>query len=155
MARWLMKSEPGAFSIEDLARAKGRRTAWDGVRNYQARNFLGAMRAGDEAFFYHSSCPVPAVAGRMRIAREAYPDPSQFDPEDAHYDPRSTRQKPRWLAVDVEFVEAFSEPVTLQRMRSEKALAELLVLRRGNRLSITPVTEEHWRIVLDIAHGRR
>src|SRR5687768_17408714 len=105
MNYWLMKSEPEVFSIDDLARAKGRTTAWDGVRNYQARNFLRSMKAGDLAFYYHSNAEPSAVAGIVEIAREAYPDPTQFDPKDGHYDPDSHKDAPRWWQVDVRFVE--------------------------------------------------
>lgn len=148
-----MKSEPGTFGIDDLARAPRRRTAWDGVRNYQARNFLRAMERGDEAFFYHSSCALPGVVGRMRVVREAYPDPGQFDPADPHYDAGSRKGAPRWYAVDVALVERFAEPVTLQRLRAEESVADLLILRRGNRLSVTPVTSRQWRSILEMVRS--
>jgi len=150
---WLLKSEPDVFGIDDLADAPQRRTAWDGVRNYQARNFMREMRRGDEAFFYHSSCARPGIVGRMRIAREAYPDPTQFDPDDPHFDPRSRSDAPRWSAVDVEFTERFAETITLPRLREEPELAEMLILRRGNRLSVTPLTDTQWQAVLALAEA--
>lgn len=152
MAYWLMKSEPTSFSIEDLARAPGGRTSWDGVRNYQARNFLLKMRLGDEAFFYHSGCAEPGIAGSMKIVSEAYPDPTQFDPCDPHHDPASRRESPRWYAVDVEFVERCATLLTLHRMRTDPRLAGLLILRRGNRISITPVSERHWQYLVSLAN---
>lgn len=155
MAYWLMKSEPRAFGIEDLARAPGGRTVWDGVRNYQARNFLRAMHPGDEAFFYHSSCAEPGIAGCMRIASGAYPDPTQFDPDDHHFDPKSPREAPRWSAVDVEFVEQFAPSITLKKLRGEERLTDLVILRRGNRLSITPVTGSQWRHINELARALR
>lgn len=146
-----MKSEPAVFGIDDLARSPRRRAVWDGVRNYQARNFLRAMQRGDEALFYHSSCAVPGVAGSMRIVREAYPDPTQFDPGDPHHDPRSRRDAPRWSAVDVEFAGRFEPPVPLVRLRGDPRLKNLVILRRGNRLSITPLTSAEWHCILALA----
>ena len=149
MAYWLMKSEPSVYSIADLAREK--ETYWDGVRNYQARNYMRAMRLGDEAFFYHSNCPIPGIAGIMEIVKTAYPDHTAFDPEDLHYDPKSHPDRPRWEMVDVAFVRAFPEVVSLARLRGEPALQAMPILRRGNRLSITPVTPEEWGVILDMA----
>lgn len=151
MNYWLLKSEPGVFGIDDLAESRDRRTTWDGVRNYQARNFMREMTQGDEAFFYHSNCARPGIVGRMRVVREAHPDPTQFDPRDEHYDPRSRRDAPRWSAVDLEFAGRFAETVTLARLREEPALADMLILRRGNRLSVTPLTASQWRAVLALA----
>lgn len=151
MNYWLMKSEPTVFGIDDLARSPGRRTAWDGVRNYQARNFMRAMHRGDQALFYHSSCPVPGVSGRIRIVREAYPDPTQFDPDDPHFDPGSRRDSPRWSAVDVELADRFHQPIPLAQMRTDPRLTNLMILRPGNRLSITPVTAAEWRCILKLA----
>lgn len=153
MKYWLMKSEPDVFGIEDLRREPGGRAPWDGVRNYQARNYIRAMQPGDEAFFYHSSCPEPGIAGVMRIASQPYPDPTQFDPGDPHYDPKSTRDKPRWSVVDVEHMERFTRIVSLRRLREEKRLEGLVILRRGNRLSITPVTTAHWKHIEKLAHA--
>ena len=148
MSYWLMKSEPDAYSIDDLER--DRRQPWDGVRNYQARNMIrDRMKPGDQAFFYHSSCEVPAVVGLMKIASEPYPDPTQFDRRSKYYDPKSGLEAPRWYLVDVRAlykVELFS----LAQLRGVPELADMLVLRRGNRLSITPVSDEHWGILLKL-----
>ena len=148
MNRWLMKSEPDVFSIDHLAARKGRRAPWDGVRNYQARNFLRAMAVGDLAFFYHSSCAVPGIHGVVRIARAAYPDPTQFDPESEHYDPKSDPADPRWSMVDVALERRFDRPITLDDLRTVPQCSEMLILRRGNRLSITPVTDREWRALM-------
>jgi len=153
MNYWLMKSEPGVFGIDDLAREPGGRAAWDGVRNYQARNFMREMKRGDQALFYHSSCATPGVVGRMTIVREAYPDPTQFDPDDPHYDARSPRESPRWSVVDVEFAQRFTDTVTLARLRAEPTLSELLILRRGNRLSVTPLDRAQWEGILALARA--
>jgi predicted RNA-binding protein with PUA-like domain len=150
MKHWLMKSEPTTFGIADLARAPRRRSAWDGVRNYQVRNMLrDEMKKGDLAFFYHSSCEVPGIYGIVRIAREGYPDPTAFDPKHDHFDPKSDPATPTWYMVDVELVRRFKQPITLERMKANaRALGDLLVLKRGNRLSITPVTASEWQKVL-------
>ncbi|MBS0394510.1 MAG: EVE domain-containing protein [Proteobacteria bacterium] len=150
MNYWLMKSEPATFGIDHLAKAPRRRTHWDGVRNYQVRNMLrDEMKKGDLAFFYHSSCEVPGIYGVIRIAREGYADPSAFDPKDAHFDPKSDPANPTWYVVDVELVRRLRAPITLETLkRNARALDDLLVLRRGNRLSITPVTAAQWRKVL-------
>lgn len=154
MQFWLMKSEPDVFGIADLARAPRRRSAWDGVRNYQVRNMIrDDMRVGDLAFFYHSSCAEPGIYGVMRIAKEGYPDPTAFDPTNDHFDPKSDPKHPTWYLVDVEFVEAFARPVTLDTLRANaERLKDLLILRRGNRLSITPVTVDEWQIIHEIAN---
>ncbi len=147
MAYWLMKSEPDAYSIEDLERDG--REPWDGIRNYQVRNMLrDDMQVGDEAFFYHSSCKVPAVVGIVRIASEAYPDPTQFDPESKYYDPKSSEDDPRWLLVDVEFVRKLERPVPLSEIKEQPGLDGFLLTKRGNRLSIFPVDPDHWDAVL-------
>ncbi len=149
---WLMKSEPEVFSFEDLWKAEKRTTFWDGVRNYTARNFMREeMEIGDGVLFYHSNCDPPGVAGIAEVASSAYPDPTQFDPEDPHFDPGSPREKPRWFVVDVRAVERLKRFVPLHELREEKALADLLMLRRGNRLSITPVSEKEWRAVRALA----
>ena len=149
MANWLMKSEPSAYSITDLER--DRQTYWDGVRNYQARNHIRAMQLGDEAFFYHSNCSTPGIVGVVKIVKTAYPDHTAFDPNDIHYDPKSLLDCPRWEMVDVQFVLAFKKVFSLAQLRSEPSLGEMLILRRGNRLSITPVTDEEWQTIIHLA----
>jgi len=151
MRYWLMKSEPDEFSIDDLAKAPKQTTAWFGVRNYQARNFMrDDMRVGDCAFFYHSSCPEPGIAGVVEIARLAYPDATQFDPKSGYYDPKSTRDAPRWMNVDVRLVRK-TPLVSVQALRETKGLQDMVTLRRGNRLSITPVTPAEWKIIEKLA----
>jgi predicted RNA-binding protein with PUA-like domain len=147
MRYWLMKSEPDEYSIDDLAAAPDQTTPWFGVRNYQARNFMrDAMHVGDRAFFYHSSCPQPGIAGVVEVSSAAYPDASQFDRKSEYFDPQSKRAEPRWLNVDVKLVKK-SRLVPLAELRAHAALAGMRVLRRGNRLSITPVSPEEWRFV--------
>ena len=147
MKYWLMKSEPDEFSIDDLVKARQQTTPWFGVRNYQARNYMrDDMRPGDRAFFYHSSCAEPGIAGIVEIARPAYPDATQFDPKSAYYDPKSTRENPRWQNVDVKLLRK-TPLVTLPMLRETKGLENMVVLRRGNRLSITPVTASEWRTI--------
>jgi predicted RNA-binding protein with PUA-like domain len=147
MRYWLMKSEPDEFSIDDLAAASKQTTPWFGVRNYQARNYMrDDMRVGDRAFFYHSSCPEPGIAGIVEISRLAYPDATQFDPKSDYYDPKSTREAPRWQNVDVKLVRR-TPLVTLPMLRDAKGLEDMVVLRKGNRLSITPVTASEWKTV--------
>jgi predicted RNA-binding protein with PUA-like domain len=144
---WLMKSEPDEFSVDDLAAAPRRTAAWYGVRNYQARNFMrDAMQVGDRAFFYHSSCPEPGIAGVVEIAAAAYPDASQFDRRSPYFDPKATRAAPRWLNVDVRLVKK-TRFVPLAALRAHPALAQMGVLQRGSRLSITPVAPAEWRFV--------
>ncbi|HET7650713.1 MAG TPA: EVE domain-containing protein [Gammaproteobacteria bacterium] len=155
MNYWLMKSEPDVFGIDHLARAKNRSSAWDGVRNYQVRNMLrDEMQVGDLAFFYHSSCAVPGIAGVIKISRAGYPDHTALDPENGHYDPRSTRENPVWYMVDVTLVECFPRIVTLAEMRADPVLQDMLILRPGNRLSITPVAAKHWKHILKLAASR-
>jgi predicted RNA-binding protein with PUA-like domain len=148
-----MKSEPTTFGIDDLAKAPRRRAPWDGVRNYQVRNMIrDEMKKGDLAFFYHSSCEVPGIYGIARIVREAYPDSTAFDPRHAHFDPKSDPAAPSWYMVDVELVERFATPITLEKLKANaRALGDLIVLKRGNRLSITPVTATQWRKVIALA----
>jgi predicted RNA-binding protein with PUA-like domain len=149
MAYWLMKSEPDAYSIDDLERDG--REMWDGIRNYQARNMMrDDMRIGDEAFFYHSACKEPAIVGMMKIASEPYPDPTQFDPESKYYDPKSKEEDPRWCLVDVEFVRKLANPLPLRELKSHPELEGMILLRRGNRLSIMPVEEEHRDFILGL-----
>ncbi|HEX6136119.1 MAG TPA: EVE domain-containing protein [Casimicrobiaceae bacterium] len=152
MRYWLMKSEPDEFSIDDLARAPKHTTPWFGVRNYQARNFMrDEMRVGDRAFFYHSSCPEPGIAGIVEISRLAYADATQFDPQSEYYDAKSTRAAPRWVNVDVTLVRK-TRLVTVPTLRQTSGLADMVTLRRGNRLSITPVTPAEWKIIERLAN---
>jgi predicted RNA-binding protein with PUA-like domain len=153
MKYWLMKSEPSVFSIDALGRAPRRRSHWDGVRNYQVRNMMrDEMKKGDLAFFYHSSCDVPGIYGIVRIAKEGYPDATAFDPTHDHHDPKSDPTNPTWFMVDVELVEKFATPVTLDMLKANAdKLGDMLILRRGNRLSITPVTDAQWQKVIKLA----
>lgn len=149
MAYWLMKSEPDDYSIDDLERDG--REPWDGIRNYQVRNmFRDDMKIGDRALFYHSSCKIPAVVGVMKIASEAYPDPTQFDPKDKHYDPKSDPDEPRWLLVDVEFERKLARPVPLTEIKAASGLDGFVLTKRGNRLSVFQVSKKHWDRVLDM-----
>ncbi|MFC4528827.1 EVE domain-containing protein [Dyella halodurans] len=144
---WLMKSEPDAFSIDDLKR-KGQE-AWDGVRNYQARNFMrDGMQVGDKVFFYHSNCAEPGIVGVAEVATDAYPDPSQFDPKSKYFDAASARDNPRWMLVDVKFVKKLKRTIGLKELQSEPALAEMALVRKGNRLSVMPVEATEWRHIL-------
>lgn len=146
MAYWLMKSEPDEFSIDHLQSAgQGR---WDGVRNYQARNSLRQMQEGDLFFFYHSSCAVPAIAGIGRITRSAYPDPSALDPQSPYHDARADAAKNPWSAVDVGFVERFDPPLPLERLKTEPDLADMPLVKKGNRLSVMPVENAQWQAIL-------
>jgi predicted RNA-binding protein with PUA-like domain len=153
MNYWLMKSEPSTFGVDHLARAKNRTTGWDGVRNFQARNFIRSMKKGDLAFFYHSSCEVPGIAGVVSIEREAYPDRTAFDVKDDHYDPDSDPAAPRWYMVDVKLQQKFDEVVTLETLKAHGSskLKNMIVLKRGNRLSITPVTKSEWDFINSLA----
>ena len=154
MKYWLMKSEPDTYSIDDLAKA-GKPALWEGCRNYTVRNFMrDEMKPGDMAFFYHSSCDPAGVVGTMEIASAAYPDPTQFDPKSEYYDAKSMQSDPRWLAVDVQLVEKFPRMVTLAEMRQTPSLEGMLLLRRGQRLSVMPVTEREWQIVSRMAHEK-
>ncbi len=149
MAYWLMKSEPEEFSI-DMLEQDGPEP-WDGVRNYQARNFMrDDMRSGDGVLFYHSNCAVPGVVGVATIAREAYPDPTQFDPENSHFDPGSDPDNPRWLLVEVAFQRKLARTIALSELKAREDLDGLALIRRGNRLSVMPVSEEHWKIILSL-----
>jgi len=144
MSYWLMKSEPDDVSIDDLARMPRKTVAWYGVRNYQSRNFMrDQMGVGDLAFFYHSSCDEPGIAGIVKISKAAYPDETQFDKKSPYYDPKATRDSPRWVNVEVTFVEK-TRLVSLDELRSRPELAGMRVLARGNRLSITPVDVREW-----------
>jgi predicted RNA-binding protein with PUA-like domain len=144
MNYWLIKSEPDTFSIDDLATLKT--AGWEGVRNYQARNFLRAMRAGERAFFYHSRTSAPAIVGEVAVVREAHPDPTQFDPQNAYYDAKATPAAPRWDQVEVAFASKFERPLGLEEIRRAPEL-QRMVLVRNSRLSVQPVTVEEWRAV--------
>ena len=149
---WLMKSEPDCFSIDDLAAAKNQTTYWDGVRNYQARNFLrDDIKRGDGVLYYHSNCDPLAIVGTAEVVRDGYPDHTQFDAACDHYDPKSDPDNPIWIMVDIRLVSKFETPVTRQAMLAEKRLAKMMVLQRGSRLSVQPVTAEEWAIVHQLA----
>jgi predicted RNA-binding protein with PUA-like domain len=150
MRHWLMKSEPDEASIDDLAQAPKQTLPWTGVRNYQARNFMrDQMQPGDGVLFYHSSCAEPGIAGLARVASTAYPDATQFDPASPYFDAASLPDAPRWLHVDVSFV-AKTRLMSLSELRGVPALADMVVLRRGNRLSITPVSPAEWAAILEL-----
>ena len=144
MNHWLFKSEPDTFSFDHLKSCPHRREPWNGVRNYQARNFIAAMKPGDLGFFYHSSCPQPGIAGVVRVVSEAQPDPAQFDPASEYYDSKSKPENPRWLLVEVAWEADLPRFVPLSELRAAPELAEMSVLRKGSRLSITPVTAEEF-----------
>ena len=150
---WLMKSEPEDFSIDDLRTAPGRKTHWDGVRNYQARNFMrDQMKRGDLVFFYHSNCAEPGITGIAKVTREAYPDHTAFDPKDKHYDSKSDPDEPRWYMVDIGYQRKFKRVIPLKELReySGRQLKNLALLRHGTRLSITPVSAKEWDFILDL-----
>lgn len=150
MNYWLIKSEPAVYSIDDLAR--DRETIWDGVRNYQARNFLRQMQLKDLAFFYYSNITSPGIVGLMRVVASNIPDPTQFDSNSRYYDPKSTAQSPRWQTVCVEFVEAFPKLISRETLKHEFSADELIVLKQGNRLSVMPVAEEVARRILTLVY---
>ncbi|MBU6210627.1 MAG: EVE domain-containing protein [Gammaproteobacteria bacterium] len=153
MKYWLMKSEPSTFSIDDLANAPRRTTCWDGVRNYQVRNMLrDEMAVGDLAFMYHSSCDEPGIVGVIEIAKPGYPDHTAFDRKHAHYDAASKPEAPRWYMVDVCLKQRFSRVISLDELRrhESKQLRDMLILKRGNRLSITPVGASHWKFIMSL-----
>ncbi len=146
MKYWLMKNEPQAFSIDDLERVDVE--PWDGIRNYQVRNYIrDQMSVGDQAFFYHSSCKIPGIVGTMRIVSEAYPDHTAFDPDEHYYDPKSNPEKPTWLMVDVKFDSKLNELIPLQELRQYAELSDMRILQKGNRLSITPLDKKHWDFI--------
>ena len=149
-----MKSEPDAFSITDLKSRPKKTEHWDGVRNYQARNFMRAMKKGDLAFFYHSSCKMPGVYGIIEIVRPTYPDPTAWDPENHHYDPRSTPERPLWDMVDVRFEREFRRPVTLTAIKMQAALKNMHLVQRWSRLSVMPVTAKEWNTIMKLAEEK-
>ena len=152
MKYWLMKSEPDVYSIDHLSTEKSKTDHWDGIRNYQARNFIrDEMKKGDLAFFYHSNCAKPGVVGIIEIARSAYPDPTAFDPMEKYFDPKSDPDQPRWFMVDVRLKRRFRHGVTLKEIRAEKKLQNMRLVQRGNRLSILPLTKPEWDHILTMA----
>ena len=153
MQYWLMKSEPDEVSIDDALAAPQRTVPWVGVRNYQARNFMrDAMRIGDGVLFYHSSCAEPGIAGLAEIASAPYPDATQFDPKSKYYDPKAMPEQPRWMHVDVHAVRK-TRLITLPELRAHPDLADMQILKRGNRLSITPVTSTEWRCIMNMMNS--
>lgn len=151
MNYWLMKSEPEVFGIDDLYQRPGQTEHWDGVRNYQARNMMrDAMKLGDQVFFYHSNCAVPGIVGIMEIVKEGYPDDTAFDPDNPHFDPKSHPDKPSWMMVDVKYRQKFARTISLNELKQHPELADMVLLRRGNRLSIMPVSPEQWQFILGL-----
>jgi len=151
MNYWLMKSEPNTFSFDDLRKARHQTTHWDGVRNYQARNMMrDQMRVGDQIFFYHSNCPQPGIVGIAEVVKEAYPDFTAFDPDSPYHDPKSTPANPRWHMVDIAYLRPLTRTITLAELKTYPELAPLPLVRRGNRLSIMPVTREQWQFILGL-----
>ena len=151
MAFWLMKSEPDVYGIDDLAAGPGKTDHWDGVRNYQARNFMrDQMKKGDKVFFYHSNCKQPGIVGIARVVREGYPDHTAFDPKEKYYDPKSDPARPRWYMVDIKFERKFRRTITLEELKQHKKLADMPLLRKGNRLSVMPVGEKEWEYILKL-----
>ncbi|PKM12846.1 MAG: EVE domain-containing protein [Gammaproteobacteria bacterium HGW-Gammaproteobacteria-3] len=148
---WLMKSEPNEFGIDDLINKSGQTEHWDGVRNYQARNMMrDQMKCGDRVFFYHSNCDEPGIVGIAEVVREGYPDFLAFDPADKHFDPKSKPEQPRWFMVDVKFVKKLTRTLTLKELKQHAELQDLALVRRGNRLSIMPVSEPQWDFILSL-----
>lgn len=149
MNYWLMKSEPDEFSIDDLMACPNQTEAWHGIRNYQARNFMrDVMQIGDQAFFYHSSCKVPGIVGIAEVVTHAYPDSTAFDPHSKYFDPKSDPAQPRWVRVDIRFVEKFNDIIPLSLIKTLPQLADMYLVSKGSRLSIQPVTAEQWQAVL-------
>ena len=148
---WLIKSEPSVFSIQDLEKAKGKTTFWDGVRNYQARNTLrDSMKIGDLAFYYHSNADPSAIAGVVEVVKEGYPDHTAFDPKDDHYDPKSDKKNPTWYMVDVKHVQTFKKPIGLDFLKEQPALKDMVLLN-NSRLSVQPVTKAEWDFIMKLA----
>lgn len=152
MAYWLFKSEPDCFSIDDLAKRPKQTSHWDGVRNYQVRNMLrDEIKQGDLVFFYHSSCTPPGIAGVAEVVKEGYPDFTAWDIHSDHFDPKSTPDQPRWYMVDVKLVEKFHRLITLEEIKAHPKLSSMLINRKGNRLSITPVTSDEWKTIIALS----
>ncbi len=153
MNYWLMKSEPDVYGIDHLKAEPGRTDHWDGVRNYQARNMMrDQMKRGDQVFFYHSNCKEPGIVGLMKIAKEGYPDHTAFDPEAQYYDPKSDPENPRWVMVDVKYIRHLKRNISLRELKpyADDALKDFPLLRKGNRLSIMPVTKDQWEFILSM-----
>jgi predicted RNA-binding protein with PUA-like domain len=151
MKYWLVKTEPSVFSWDDLQKLPHQTSPWEGVRNYQARNFMrDEMKLGDRVFFYHSVAKPLAIMGIAQVVKEAYPDPFAFDPKSDYYDPKSSPENPRWVMVDLQFESAFTPPITLDKLKQTSGLEEMMLLRKGSRLSVQPVTAQEWEIVCNI-----
>ena len=149
---WLFKSEPDCFSIDDLKKLPGQRSSWDGVRNYQARNMLrDDIKTGDEVFFYYSNTKIPGIAGICTVVKDGYPDHTAQDPENIHFDPKATKEKPIWYMVDVKFKEKFKDIISLTQLKEIPGLEEMVVVQRGSRLSIQPVKTGEWKIITKLA----
>lgn len=154
MAHWLMKSEPDVFSIDDLFNKK--KSGWDGVRNYQARNYMrDHMKVGDDVLFYHSSCEIPGIAGLAKVSKSSFPDPTQFDPQSKYYDIKATKEIPRWFMVEVEFVEKFQTVISLKEIKEQKELKRMPLVQKGSRLSINLVNENEFKVILKLAQSKK
>lgn len=147
---WLMKTEPTTFSFDDLWNSPGKTTFWDGVRNFQARNLLRQMKKGDQVFIYHSSTDPAGIAGIAEVAKEAYPDPTAFDSKDDHYDPKSKKDSPTWFGVEVKAVKRLPEFISLQTLRATRGLEKMVLLKKGSRLSVQPVSESEWKTITEL-----
>lgn len=148
---WLMKSEPDCFSIKDLKNSTNQTSCWDGVRNYQARNYMRNMQIGDKVFFYHSNCQIPGIIGIATVVKEAYPDHTAFDHNNEHYDPKSMMDNPKWFMVDVKFTQEFSDIISLTSLKLHPELQHMQLLKKGNRLSVLPVNKHEWDFILSLA----
>ncbi|MCW8860064.1 MAG: EVE domain-containing protein [Deltaproteobacteria bacterium] len=151
MNYWLMKSEPNAFSIDDLEKMPNQTEHWDGVRNYQARNMMrDQMKIGDQVFFYHSNCEIPGIVGLMEVVREGYPDHTAFDPQSKYFDPKSDPEKPRWIMVDIKYIRHTNRVISLAELKEQEILENMPLVRKGNRLSIMPVSPAEWSYILSL-----
>lgn len=151
---WLLKTEPTTFSIQDLEKAPQKTTFWEGVRNYQARNFLrDSIQKGDEVFIYHSNTEVPAIMGTAKVVRAGYPDQSQYNPKSKYYDAKATLQNPRWFVIDIQHQQTFKNPISLQTLRNFDELSAMALLQKGSRLSVQPVQDSQWKAVIKMTRG--
>ena len=151
MNYWLMKTEPEVYSIDDLKKEKNQIEHWDGVRNYQARNMMrDAMKKGDQVFFYHSNCKVPGIVGVAKVVKTGYPDYTAFDPTSKYYDPKSSPDNPRWYMVDIKFLRKLKRTITLEELKQRQDIKDMPLVRNGNRLSVMPVTEQQWELILSL-----